>query len=784
MKRPSCGIRLLLTGLIFLVQFIGQPLGFAQSSNSTISDSVESKNFEDIDIAILQLQKKEVDLRARPLPEGIELISGIPNGAINNEYKEWQRLTNLVVESIDSRIQMCRSLLNTRLLTRDLEIQKKSWQGFPYPPPYSMSIVDSLQDKIKAQQLPLRNNEMQLPVLESELTVKTSLLKESRNLKRIAEERLESSRGKPEEARQRWLLALATRNNEVNEQAVMQLETWRQALWEGSQWLRENITFLEQQFSHAAADYRFTQEELNAKYKALDTRRDQLEHEVMVAAKLDQEALVEQQKVVEALREAIETVKSSTISPNIEKLKQLLEVHQFRVLTSSAKVGVLKGMIQLIQVERRVWQARFQLANQKQAIDSKELVQLQKDLVELQRGKNDTRTTLDQIDSHIRSQDARASSPDLSEEDRQTALTLLAIVQEAKTLFMQLSDAVLATDQLIQRLFVEISVHAKQENFLLSGLAKYWGATVEYINKIWRSELYIADEQILIDGRKIIKSRSVTVGKVLQACLIFVVGIFLAKFLIRFICRLAVNKFHFSENNAQTVSRITFYVLFVCILVFSLVSVNIPLAVFAFFGGALAIGLGFGGQTLINNFISGIILLFDRTIRINDIVEVDGHRGVVTAIYIRRSQIRRFDGVEMLIPNSHFLQQNVVNLTLSDRHTRYEVAIGVAYGTPTRAAEAVILRAVQEQPEVLKHPASYAVFENFGDSALCFRAFFWLMYDPKIITVNVVLSEIRHRIGEYLTMEGIGIPFPRRDVSLDSKQPFEVVIRHESGASY
>jgi small-conductance mechanosensitive channel len=167
--------------------------------------------------------------------------------------------------------------------------------------------------------------------------------------------------------------------------------------------------------------------------------------------------------------------------------------------------------------------------------------------------------------------------------------------------------------------------------------------------------------------------------------------------------------------------------------------------------------------------------MFDRTIRLNDVVEVDGQQGRVTAIKIRSSRVKRFDGTEILVPNSHFLQQNVVNLTLSDSYTRFDVALGVAYWTPTRTAEEVILRAVVAQSEVRSDPAPIVVFEAFADSSLNFRAFFWLDLNTGINS-NIIRSEIRHRIGDYLAEADISIPFPQRNLHLDTTQPLEVTI--------
>jgi small-conductance mechanosensitive channel len=237
--------------------------------------------------------------------------------------------------------------------------------------------------------------------------------------------------------------------------------------------------------------------------------------------------------------------------------------------------------------------------------------------------------------------------------------------------------------------------------------------------------------------------------------------------------KLATHRFRFNATEAHLYTRLLTYLLFITLLVSALIFVNIPLAVFTFFGGALAIGIGFGAQTLINNFISGLILMFDRTISMGDLVEVDGHRGRVASIGMRSSSIKRFDGVEMLVPNSVFLQQNVINWTSSDRRARYTVSVGVAYGSSTRTVERVIQLAVEAQPEVLPEPAPYVVFESFADSSLAFTAYFWIELDPEVNSM-VIFSDIRHRIGERLAEAGIVIPYPQRDLHLVSDKPLDI----------
>ena len=748
------------------------PAGTAAFASRSAAKTPRAGN--DLDAVIADLQLKITDLRSHPLPAGIELVAGLPNGATEQEYQEWHHLTDGILEELDSRIQAVQTLRNIRLLTLDLEVQSKGWRGFPTPPPYPLSLMDSLRDKIKARKISITNHEATFRTIEKELTGCTSLLRESGAERRLAEERLGRERGKSGETRLRWLLALAARRNELNETKVMTGEAWRYSTQEALKFLRQDNVFLEQKFSLAATNVRFTREELEQKLRQLDARRDRIAPEQARAVKAKKVEFAALDKISESLHRAM-TETPATDTSSQEALKQSLEVQQFRVLLATTREGVFNSLPRLIELERRVWQARYRLASSGKGIDPPDFKEIQKDLEGLQGAKTSLRSNMDEVAGYIHSQEARLSAPDLSTAERETARELIAVLQEAKAFFAWTEDQLFGPEQLIQSFRAEVAAHSRRNSPVSGSIRDVLTEVRLFSARIWNTELYIAEDPVLIDGRKIIQARSVTIGKVTQAFLIFFIGIFAARSVRGPVRRLAARKFRLSENDARVFGRLTFYIIFICILLFSLIFVNIPLAVFTFLGGALAIGLGFGGQTLINNFISGLILLFDRTIRINDLVVVDGHRGRVTAIRIRSSQIRREDGVEMLIPNSHFLQQNVVNLTLSDPHTRYEITVGVAYGTSTRVAQALIHRAVVAQPEVLANPAPYVVFEEFADSSLNFRAFFWITNDPKV-SDNIIRSDIRHRIGDYLAEAGIGVPYPQQDIHLNTTQPLEVTI--------
>ena len=200
---------------------------------------------------------------------------------------------------------------------------------------------------------------------------------------------------------------------------------------------------------------------------------------------------------------------------------------------------------------------------------------------------------------------------------------------------------------------------------------------------------------------------------------------------------------------------------------------DIPLTVFAFFGGALAIGLGFGTQTLIKNFISGIIVLFERKIRVGDIVEVDGVSGKVSEINTRSSVLRSADGKETLIPNSIFLENRVTNQTLSNRRVRRMIRVGVAYGTSPSQVSTILKECAERHGLILKDPAPVVAFEDFGDNALLFAIYFWTENNDKTDPV-VVSSDVRIMIEKRFEEVGIGFPFPQRDLHLMSDKPLQV----------
>jgi len=200
---------------------------------------------------------------------------------------------------------------------------------------------------------------------------------------------------------------------------------------------------------------------------------------------------------------------------------------------------------------------------------------------------------------------------------------------------------------------------------------------------------------------------------------------------------------------------------------------SVPLTAFAFVSGAIAIGIGFGAQNIINNFISGWILMWERPIRIGDFIELGDARGTVQSINTRSTQIRRVDGVHLLVPNSQLLENTVVNWTLVDRLARSIVRVGVAYGSPVEQVRELLMQAATGAEHILDDPQPLVLFEDFGDSSLVFDTVFWAEAVGEK-DLRVIRSELRFRISALFAEHGIVIAFPQRDLHLASAMPLDI----------
>ncbi|MDH3400475.1 MAG: mechanosensitive ion channel [Chromatiales bacterium] len=205
---------------------------------------------------------------------------------------------------------------------------------------------------------------------------------------------------------------------------------------------------------------------------------------------------------------------------------------------------------------------------------------------------------------------------------------------------------------------------------------------------------------------------------------------------------------------------------------------GIDLSRFAIVAGALGVGIGFGLQNVVNNFVSGLILMFERPIQVGDTIEVGVLVGHVLRIGFRSSTVRTYDGAEVIVPNGNLISSEVVNWTLSDRTRRLDVPVGVAYGSDPQKVLDVLTAAAQAHKDVLPYPTPSIIFKGFGDSSLDFSVRVWIKDFEEFYRVS---SELAVLIYAALNQAGFEIPFPQRDLHLRSVSPGISLSGHQPG---
>ena len=207
--------------------------------------------------------------------------------------------------------------------------------------------------------------------------------------------------------------------------------------------------------------------------------------------------------------------------------------------------------------------------------------------------------------------------------------------------------------------------------------------------------------------------------------------------------------------------KILFYTMAVLI-TFS--TMGFDLTALAVFGGALGVGIGFGLQSITSNFISGIILLADKSIKESDLIEIDGVEGYVRKLNIRSTTIETFSGQEVTVPNETLLSNKLTNFTMSNRKARIEIYVGVAYGSDYGLVKELLIQAAQSHPRCMEDPRPGCYMREFADSSVNFRLQFWVadVVEGRLGPQSDVMFEIARLLDE----NNISIPFPQRDVNL------------------
>lgn len=270
-------------------------------------------------------------------------------------------------------------------------------------------------------------------------------------------------------------------------------------------------------------------------------------------------------------------------------------------------------------------------------------------------------------------------------------------------------------------------------------------------------------KEFISQGVQVSENHEITVGGVLIAVLILV-----GTWAVVATARRAIMKPRFIMDKINSKRRlsvflITKYLVWLIALTLTLKALGFDITVLLFGSTALLVGIGFGVQNIFKDLISGIFLLFEGTIKVGDIIEADGEIGKVIEINLRSSEILTRDEVTIIIPNSKFVVEKVVNWSHDDEQVRFEVSVSVAYGSDVEEVFSCLEAAMTEHKEILNKPKPFVRFTNFGESALQFEMIFW---SNDTFGIENVKSDLRRIVYKKLSENGLAIPFPQRDIHI------------------
>jgi small-conductance mechanosensitive channel len=255
--------------------------------------------------------------------------------------------------------------------------------------------------------------------------------------------------------------------------------------------------------------------------------------------------------------------------------------------------------------------------------------------------------------------------------------------------------------------------------------------------------------------------------------LLVLAGYVLARWISRLVIGRLPRRFGVTQNAASALESISFYVLVAMFTVTALYYVDVPLTAFTIAGGAVALGVGFGSQNIMNNFISGLILLAEQPIRVGDQIQIEGMSAKVEHIGARSTRVRTASNQEIIVPNSSFLQNNVINWTLSDNNVRGEIKLGVAYGSDLEETRKTLIAAAKEHELVMAQPAPFVWLMDFADNALEFELHFWIQMASSSQRRQIE-SDIRFIIDRRFREKNLVMAYPQREVHLNTAHPLAV----------
>ncbi len=693
--------------------------------------------------------------------KNIRIISAAQSDQVAEEF-------GVSVEDIEKRLLDLRELKSSyeRLLTSlsaldkiekdKLSIEERyenyRTKGMAEKPSYTLTLLDSVHEELSTAERNRKNTGLTVELLRKEIVEHNDRLKAVEKELRHNEEKLASTEGR-EQKQAHWKVDASTillrhftalvqaKKNEIQKYELEQdLTTLQIALLkEQTAVIKANVAYDDNDLKHQLASIQQKKDDLQKENQRLRTEQEVIERKWLKAQQDIERAPMENQT---AIAEAY-----------LKSRNEWRKTYQVALeLNEKASLLMDRQMI--------VWQKRYALVNGDAPTGNlKELLEeIEKDIESLGQTLQIQQNYLVNLQTQMSSIESRLEAEGVTAPIQRHFSDQLNAIRKQLERRLEYQSIILAVEQVERRLLSEIETSLGQ----LTVRDHLTDIKEEFVD-FWNIEIWAVDNQ------------PVTLRKVAMALIILMVGMIVAKFILALVRTRFLLKSQFKETTASAVHKILSYSAYLLVCLFALRMVNIPLTAFAFLGGAVAIGIGFGAQNLINNFISGFIILGERPINIGDLIEVDGVLGMVEEIGARCTRVRTGENIHILVPNSAFLEKNITNWTLSDKKIRTNIVVGVSYGSPVHTVREKLIQAVKQVQRILNRPEPFVLFSEFGDNALIFHVYFWVQIN-RVIERRQIESDVRFKIDELFAQEGLVIAFPQRDVHLDTLSPLKVTL--------
>ncbi len=651
---------------------------------------------------------------------------------------------------------------------RRIELEKLAveWSGFSEQTAYPFLRTDALKESVRA--LSRRKDELAswIDAVDKTGLLLVNTVENSAVTLRQADEAIERANNSPDQqallSRDRDLLLL---QNQMDVARAISFQIEKQAINEELLGTRASLQLATKQLGVASENVELTQQDLDQALKNIDINRQYI--------------LVELNKAIsefEALKQGrpAPVIAGKATQPQITEPAEIEQLRHAQRENADIKLLMLSRILSYLDLKRDIWNFRWVYAKVNEREKAREAYD------KIAKNQLYLATVHDYVNQLRQRVLARVNDQAVKALDAGATVTeSYALRDELRNLYLdqvvsysRLLGAIESTKNLLERSKEELDARFQVTSFT-GYLNEALFTARDFLSQVWTFEIFAAQDTIEVDGQQISGKRSISVNKVLRALAILVFGCLIASRLANLIERIMVMRFGMDESLARIARRWIMFTEVMILVVVSMSVAMIPLTIFAFMGGAVAIGAGFGMQNLLKNLISGLMLLMERPFRPGDMVEVGGIRGRITDIGVRSSKILEANGIETLIPNSTFIEQNVTNWTLNDQMVRIVVNIGVAYGSPVKEVRRLLLEAADHHGMTLDEPEPFVLFEDFGSDALLFGLYTWIEL-KRDVSWKVIASDLRYMIHKTLNEHGIVIAFPQRDVHIDSSRPLEV----------